>query len=112
MLFRSPAIGALTVILDDLVDRDEDLAAGEHSYLDYYGGPAAAAERLAPLAASARERTGELRDAKRHRAILTGVVAYYLASGRTALPSASRRRLARSAGPATRPLTAVLGVSR
>ena len=40
-----PSIGALTVLLDDLVDRDEDAAAGAHNYLAYYarrrgrGGP-------------------------------------------------------------------------
>ena len=31
-----PSIGALTVLLDDLVDRDEDAAAGAHNYLAYY----------------------------------------------------------------------------
>lgn len=107
-----PAIGALTVILDDLVDRDQDLAAGEHSFLDYYDSPAEAAERLASIAATARRQTGELRDGQRHRAILAGVVAYYLAAGATALPAGARRRLARSAGPAARPLAAVLRLSR
>lgn len=107
-----PAIGALTVILDDLVDRDQDLAAGEHSYLDYYDSPADAAERLALIATAARRSTGELRNARRHRAILAGVVAYYLASGRTALPADARRELARSAGPAARPLTTVLRLPR
>jgi hypothetical protein len=28
-----PSIGALTVLLDDLIDREEDLAGGEHNYL-------------------------------------------------------------------------------
>ncbi|HUC00107.1 MAG TPA: DUF2600 family protein [Solirubrobacterales bacterium] len=107
-----PAIGALTVVLDDLVDHDEDVAAGEHSYLDYYDGDAA--ERLGWIAEQARERTGMLRGARRHRAILAGVLAYYLATPRaaTALPRRDRRRLARAAGPAGRPLTALLRVSR
>ena len=43
-----PSIGALTVLLDDLVDRDQDRAAGEHNYLDYYGDAEDAAERIAP----------------------------------------------------------------
>jgi tetraprenyl-beta-curcumene synthase len=109
-----PAIGALTVILDDLIDRDEDLAGGEHSYLGYYAGPGEAAERLRLIAEAARERTGRLRNAGRHRAILAGVLAYYLASPQAgaALPRPARRRLARSAGPAARPLTAVLRLSR
>ncbi len=48
-----PPIGALTVFLDDLVDRDEDLAAGEHNYLVYYESSEAAAERLALIAGRA-----------------------------------------------------------
>ncbi len=32
----SPPIGALTVLLDDLIDRDDDLEAGEHNYLSYF----------------------------------------------------------------------------
>lgn len=108
-----PAIGALTVILDDLIDRDEDLAAGEHSYLDYYSGTGEAAERLELIAAVARERTGRLSNPRPHRAILTGVLAYYLASPRAgALPRPARRRLAHSAGPAAGLLTAVLRLSR
>lgn len=109
-----PAIGALTVILDDVVDRDEDLAGGEHSYLDYYPSAGDAAERLRLIATEARARTADLRSAARHRAILSGVLAYYLASPRASrtLPREARRRLARSAGPATRPLTAILRLSR
>ena len=109
-----PAIGALTVILDDLVDRDEDRGAGEHSYLDYYAGAEAAAGRLAQLAAEARRLIDRLPNAGRHHAILAGVLAYYLSapSARAALPRRARRRLARSAGPAAWPLTALLRLSR
>lgn len=109
-----PAIGALTVILDDLVDREDDRAAGEHSYLDYYAGAEATAERLALAAEEARRLTKRLQHARRHRAILTGVLAYYLAAetaGNT-LPPPARRRLVRSAGPAARPLIAFLRLSR
>lgn len=109
-----PAIGALTVILDDLVDREEDLAAGEHSYLDYYPSPEVAAERLALVAEEARRLARPLQHARRHRAILAGVLAYYLAApgADAGLPRAGRRRLVRSAGPAARPLTAFLRLSR
>ena len=31
-----PPIGALTVLLDDLVDRDDDREAGQHNYLSYF----------------------------------------------------------------------------
>ena len=41
------------MILDDLVDRAADVAAGEHSYLDYYAGDGEAGERLAAIVADA-----------------------------------------------------------
>jgi tetraprenyl-beta-curcumene synthase len=75
-----PPVGALTVLLDDLVDREADRAAGEHNYLGYYAGAAEAAERLALLAARAREATAKLRHRRRHAAILAGVAAFYLSS--------------------------------
>ncbi len=75
-----PPVGALTVLLDDLVDREADRAAGQHSYLAYYAGPAEAAERLALLAGRARSANARLRHRRRHAAILAGVAALYLSS--------------------------------
>ena len=71
-------MGALTVLLDDLVDREEDLAAGEHNYVAYYADSTEAAERLALLAGRAREAAAKLRHRRRHAAILAGVAAFYL----------------------------------
>lgn len=109
-----PAIGALTVVLDDLVDRRADEAAGEHSYLAHYPDATVATRRLNLIAASARESTAGLRAASRHRAILAGVVAFYLSTpqARTELPRSTRRRLLGSAGPAARPLAAFLRLRR
>jgi tetraprenyl-beta-curcumene synthase len=75
-----PPIGALTVLLDDLVDREEDLAAGAHNYTAYYQDDEEAGRRLALLAARARTATESLRDRYRHRAILAGVAGFYLAA--------------------------------
>jgi ribosomal protein L32 len=75
-----PPTGALTVLLDDLVDRQADRAAGEHSYLDYYSRPGEAAERLALLLEHAHASIAGLRRRRLHAAILAGIVAYYLAS--------------------------------
>jgi len=75
-----PPVGALTVLLDDVVDREEDLAAGEHNYIAYYAGPGEAVERLALLAGRAREAAAKLRHRRRHAAILAGVAAFYLSS--------------------------------
>lgn len=105
-----PAIGALTVLLDDLVDRKADEAAGEHNYLRYYRDDAVAAERLALIAEGARASAGQLRHPLRHRAIIAGVVALYLNSAGIddGLGPASRRRLLAGAGPAARPLVTLL----
>jgi tetraprenyl-beta-curcumene synthase len=105
-----PAIGALTVILDDLVDRKADAAAGEHNYLRYYSGEDLEARRLVAITEDARTRTGRLRHRLRHRAILAGVVAFYLGSPASgvALEPATRRRVLAAAGPVARPLAALL----
>jgi tetraprenyl-beta-curcumene synthase len=73
-----PPIGALTVLLDDLVDRDDDLEAGQHNYLGYYTGEQQAADRIGLLAERARAATMHLRGGRRHRAILAGVAGFYL----------------------------------
>ena len=99
-----PSIGALTVFLDDLVDREADRAAGEHNYLAYYESPARAAERLAWIARQASERIDALPQASRHRAILAGVGAFYLSGAAAATPYAQpiRRRLLAELGLGTR----------
>ncbi|MBK5221241.1 MAG: DUF2600 family protein, partial [Thermoleophilia bacterium] len=105
-----PAIGALTVLLDDLVDREADAAAAEHNYLSYYPGAAVAAERIEAIARSARDSLAPLRQRERHAAILTGVLAHYLSSPQAATPLARpvRDRLLESSGPTVRLLTTML----
>lgn len=71
-----PWIGALTVLLDDYVDRARDGRDGVHNYLRHYGEEAPA--RIDFLVAGARR---ALRDVPRrgtHEAILNGILAYYL----------------------------------
>jgi tetraprenyl-beta-curcumene synthase len=99
-----PSIGALTVLLDDLVDREADLAAGEHNYLDYYGSPRESAARLALVAERAAALVAQLPQAKRHRAILDGVAGYYLSAPEVGDPLGEpiRERLLESLGPGAR----------
>ena len=110
----NPPIGALTVLLDDLVDLEADRAAGEHSYLAYYENPAEAAERLAWMAAQAGARIEVLPCSSRHRAILAGVGAFYL--GATGAGSACadpiRRRLLTALGAGTSVLAAFVRLRR
>ncbi len=109
-----PPVGALTVLLDDLVDREADRAAGEHSYLDYYSGPEEAAERLAAITVAARDAERRLPRAERHAAILAGVLSHYLAAPGSSTPYAApiRDRLLAAGGPAVRLLTSILRLRR
>lgn len=105
-----PAIGALTVLLDDLIDRDEDAAGGAHNYLAYYDGSEDAASRLDLIAHLARASLAELRHPHRHAAILAGVAGFYLSAAEAETPYSrpARERLLRSTGPAVRPIVAFM----
>jgi len=109
-----PSIGALTVLLDDLLDRKADLGAGEHNYLSYYESAEQAAERIALIAARARAGVTELPRARRHGAILAGVTAFYLSaiSDRGGEEGAVRDRLLEAAGPAVKPIIRIVGARR
>jgi tetraprenyl-beta-curcumene synthase len=107
-----PPVGALTVLLDDLVDRERDRAAGEHNYLTYYASGEEAAERLALIASRATAAIAPLHHGARHRAILAGVIAFYLSapSSRGEFAGPIRDRLLDSLGQPIRGLAAVLGL--
>jgi tetraprenyl-beta-curcumene synthase len=64
-------------MLDSLLDREQDAAAGQLNYADLYDSPEQMATRLAGLARDARSRVRALPDAAHHLVTLTGVVAYY-----------------------------------
>jgi len=110
----NPSIGALTVFLDDLADREADREAGEHNYLAYYEDSGDAADRLAWIARRASARIDPLPRASRHRAILAGVGAFYLSDPAAQSPYAQpvRRALLAALGPGTRVLTAFMRTRR
>ena len=109
-----PSVGALTVLLDDLVDREADRHAGEHNFLDYYDPTASLTGRLEAIVAAARAAAQELPDRRRHQAILAGVLAFYLAAPSSpASPETEAARvaaLARASAP-TRALARALSLS-
>jgi len=108
-----PPVGALTVLLDDLVDREEDRTAGEHNYLDYYEGATEAAERLGLIAERAEELLPRLPTASRHRAILAGVAGFYLSAAmETPYAQPIRSGLLRALGPGAGFLTAFMRLRR
>jgi tetraprenyl-beta-curcumene synthase len=105
-----PSIGALTVLLDDLVDREADSSAGQHNYLRHYSTDAVAAKRLEAIVEDARCSVACLPRANLHRAILAGVLAFYLSSADATGSSAEtiRARLLASSGLVVRALTRAL----
>ncbi len=105
-----PPVGALTVLLDDLVDRDEDATAGAHNYVAYYRDAGDAAHRLALLTARARAAIGPLRRRRRHAAILTGVAGFYLSApgAATEFAGPAAAALGDALGPSVRPIVATM----
>jgi tetraprenyl-beta-curcumene synthase len=105
-----PSIGALTVLLDDLVDREVDRASGQHNYLDHYRDDEEAAKRIEAIAGSARRLIEPLPRSPLHGAILSGVLAFYLSSPGAAAPSTRplRDRLLSSSGLVVRSLARIL----
>lgn len=103
-----PSIGALTVLLDDLVDLDEDIASGEHNYVAYLADDAAFADRAGALANAAMTAIAALPRRGRHEAILAGVAGFYLAQPAARAPrwTTTRERLFDSLGPPARLLAA------
>jgi tetraprenyl-beta-curcumene synthase len=98
----------LTVLLDDLVDLDEDVAMGEHNYIAYFADDEVLADRLGSLADAARSAIAPLPRRGRHEAILAGVAGFYLAQPAARAPrwATTRERLLESLGAPVRVLTA------
>jgi len=75
-----PPIGALSVLLDDLIDFEADVASGAHNYMTYYESNLVAATHLALIGARAKAASAALPKRHRHAAILAGVAGYYLST--------------------------------
>lgn len=103
------SIGALTM-LDSLIDRERDLAAGEVGYTRYYASREQMAEHLARVARAAASDARALPHAGHHVMTLTGVVAYYAsapaATGAYARPVTERLR--RELEPLIMPMLALM----
>ena len=74
-----PWIGGLHSLLDNLIDKHEDEAAGHRSLIEYYG-PEQAAQRMRWIAEQALEKAGELPHSRRHIVILAAMIGNYLAT--------------------------------
>jgi tetraprenyl-beta-curcumene synthase len=107
-------VGSLTVLLDNLVDREADTAAGGHNYLGYYACPASAALRLVSIAQSAGREVGALRRRRHHEAIVAGVLGFYLSApaARTGYARPIKRELLAQASPAVWPILLAMRARR
>jgi tetraprenyl-beta-curcumene synthase len=74
-----PWIGGLHSLLDNLIDKHEDEAAGHRSLIEYYG-PEQAAQRMRWIAEQALQRANELPHSRRHVVILAAMIGNYLAT--------------------------------
>jgi tetraprenyl-beta-curcumene synthase len=74
-----PWIGGLHSLLDNLIDKHEDEAAGHRSLVEYYG-PRRAAQRMRWLAERAEQAARELPHGRRHTVILAAMIANYLST--------------------------------
>jgi tetraprenyl-beta-curcumene synthase len=94
---------ALTTLLDSLVDREPDAAAGSHAYLAYYGGDERRiAERLGRLARRAAAEVRGLPRAPHHLMTVAGAAAFYLSA--PAAAGAEARRVTRPVVAELQPL--------
>lgn len=67
----------VTTALDQVVDHEGDMLAGEQSYLHLYETPQILAEQIAAVARLAIERARTIPNGPHHAMILAGVVSYY-----------------------------------
>jgi tetraprenyl-beta-curcumene synthase len=68
---------AVTTALDQVVDHEGDMLAGEQSYLHLYETPQILAEQIAAVARLVIERARTIPNGPHHAMILSGVVSYY-----------------------------------
>jgi tetraprenyl-beta-curcumene synthase len=72
-----PWVGALSTLLDSVVDQHADRRDGQRCLIDYYGSPQVAAERLRLMAAEAQAAVLQLPDAANHMMILAAMAAFF-----------------------------------
>jgi tetraprenyl-beta-curcumene synthase len=72
-----PWVGALSTLLDSVIDQRRDSAEGQKSLIDNYTSPQETAERLRMFAARALEAVLPLADAPNHTMILAAMAAFF-----------------------------------
>jgi tetraprenyl-beta-curcumene synthase len=105
-----PWVGSLHTLLDSLVDRRVDAAAGQRSLLDYYSSPQETAARMTLLASEAARLTRALPRGGQHAMVLAGMAGHYLSSPEASLPEArvTSRSVMRTMGELAIPVMLVM----
>lgn len=109
-----PWISLATTMLDSYVDRVEDVASGNHSYISHYPDHDCAVRRLCDCIARAARDALQLPNGHRHAVVVGSMVAMYLSkdSARTPGMKRSTKQLIRSGGSLCRLLHPVLRLWR
>ena len=109
-----PWIGSLHTLLDSLVDRHEDVAAGQSSLLAYYASPEEAAARLGAMAVESMRQDRGAPHGCRHALVLAGMAGHYLSMPEATLPEArlATRSVLAAIGGLAAPAMLVMGVRR
>lgn len=110
----NPSIGALTVLLDSLVDRELDVASSAHNYVAYYADSGEAAERIARIARDAEAEIALLPKRRLHAAVVAGIAGYYASERGAGDPfgKAVAEALRRALGPSVTAIAAVTALRR
>lgn len=77
-----PWVGALSTLLDSLVDQPRDKSEGQPNLIDYYGSPEQAARRLGEIASEAVARVRVLPDGDHHALLLAAMAAFFHSQAR------------------------------
>jgi tetraprenyl-beta-curcumene synthase len=85
-----PWVGALSTLLDSVVDQRIDRAENQRSLIDYYGSPSVTVERLELIAVEARRAIAPLADASNHMMILAAMAAFFHSRPQTSAPEISQ----------------------
>jgi tetraprenyl-beta-curcumene synthase len=100
-----PWVGALSTLLDSVVDQRIDRAENQRSLIDYYSSPKVMAERLQMIAIEARRAIAPLDDAPNHMMILAAMAAFFHSRPQTSALEVSQatQTVFKAVGPGTSP---------
>jgi tetraprenyl-beta-curcumene synthase len=109
-----PRISLATTMLDSYVDKAEDVASGNHSYISHYPSDDCAVRRLCECIARSARDALQLPNGHRHAVIVGSMVAMYLSKDSARAPGMRRstEQLLRAGGSLCRLLHPILRLWR